>query len=284
MRYKTVSVDGIEVFYREAGDRSKPTIVLLHGFPTSSHMFRNLMPQLATQFHVVAPDLPGFGFTESPPLDAFTYTFDKLAEVMQAWLTVLGLERYFLYVMDYGAPVGFRLASAAPEKIAGLIVQNGNAYEEGLTEAWAPIRAYWQDKSDNTEVPLQELLTPEFTRLQYVNGVQQEDKISPDCWAMDCAFFNDPLRKKIQLALFYDYRNNLASYADWQAYFRQHQPATLLVWGVNDLFFSREGAECYARDLQNLESHYFDTGHFALEDHAEEIADLMRRFVEQQVG
>lgn len=284
MRYQHITLSDVQLFYREMGERKNPAIVLLHGFPTSSHMYRELMPLLAEHYYVVAPDLPGFGFTQSPPLGQFEYSFDHLARVTEAWLSALGLNDYFLYIMDYGAPVGLRIASRHPERVRGLIIQNGNAYAEGLTPAWEPIREYWKDKSAENAQRLAGLMSSEFTREQYVAGTRDPARISPESWGLDCWFFTDPQRREIQLELFYDYQSNLALYDDWQAYFRAHQPPALITWGVNDMFFSMEGAQAYQRDLKNIEQHYFDTGHFALEDHCEEIGYLINRFAARHTG
>ena len=284
VRYRTVEIDGLDIFYREAGSSDAPTILLLHGFPTSSHMFRNLMPALADKFHLIAPDYPGFGNSSMPKLDEFDYTFDRLAEVMGDFIDGLGIEKYTLYVMDYGAPVGFRLAVKHPERVEALIVQNGNAYDEGLRDFWKPIKAYWKDKTtENAEALRNSLLTLEATRWQYTNGVRDPETISPDNWLVDQYLLERPGNKDIQLQLFYDYGSNPPLYPKWQAYFREFQPPTFIVWGKNDYIFPAEGAIPYERDLKNVESHLLDTGHFALEEDGEVIAGLIRNFLQRKV-
>ena len=281
--HKTVSVDGLDIFYREAGPQSAPTILLLHGFPTSSHMFRNLIPELSDRFHVVAPDYPGFGYSSMPSVDEFDYTFDRLTEVVEQFIEKLGLEKYSLYVMDYGAPVGFRLASGHPERVEALIVQNGNAYDEGLLEFWEPIKAYWKERSEVNANALRKLFTAEATKWQYTHGVLNVESISPDTWTLDQALLDRPGNNEIQLQLFYDYGSNPPLYPKWQAYFRKHQPPTLLVWGKNDPIFPAEGAHPYKRDLGNIEFHLMNTGHFALEEEGHTIAGLIRQFLEDNV-
>ncbi len=270
--YRTVEIDGIKIFYREAGDPAKPTLLLLHGFPSSSHMFRELIPALARTYHVVAPDYPGFGQSDAPPATTFNYSFDKLAGIVDKFTAKVGLGRYALYVQDYGAPIGYRLAAAHPERISGIIVQNGNAYEEGFTPAWAAIKAYWADTSPAAAQPLRDFLSVTGTKFQYLTGVREPARISPDGWASDQAGLDRPGNAEIQLALFHDYRANLARYPEWQAYFRRYQPPTLIVWGRNDPFFSEAGARAYQRDLPKAELHLYDTGHFALEEEAADIA------------
>ena len=278
--HRTVKIDGLDIFYREAGPKGAPAVLLLHGFPTSSHMFRNLIPALADQYHVVALDYPGFGQSSAPRVDEFDYTFDKLAEVVEKFTEKVGLTSYTLYVQDYGAPVGYRLAIKHPERVTGLVVQNGNAYEEGLdNDFWKPLKAYWKDRTNQNAEPLQGFLTLEGTRWQYTHGVRNVEAISPDSWTIDQALLDRPGNKDIQLALFYDYRTNSERYPTWQAYFRKHQPPTLIVWGKNDAIFPAEGAHPYKRDLQNIEFHLLDTGHFALEEDGDRIANLMRDFL-----
>ena len=277
--FRTVLIDGLDIFYREAGSPSNPTILLLHGFPTSSHMFRNLIPALADRFHLVAPDYPGFGYSSMPTVDDFDYTFDHLAEVMAGFIAAIGLKRYSLYVMDYGAPVGYRLATQYPERVEALIVQNGNAYEEGLGDFWQPIRAYWQNKTPENAERLRQSLTLDGTKWHYATGVRNLEAISPDNWHLDQSRLDRPGNQDIQLALLYSYRSNPPLYPQWQAYFRQYQPPTLLVWGKNDQSFLVDGAYSYKRDLQDLEFHLFDTGHFALEEEGEVIANHIRRFM-----
>ncbi len=277
--YKTVKIDGLDVFYREAGPKDAPTILLLHGFPTSSHMFRNLIPALADEFHLVAPDYPGFGHSSAPAVDKFTYTFDNLAGVVEKFTEKVGLTKYALYVQDYGAPVGFRLATKHPERVTGLVVQNGNAYDEGLdNDFWKPLKAYWKDKTDKTAEPLKGFLTTDGTKWQYTHGVRNVETISPDTWLIDQTLMDRPGNKDIQLALFYDYRSNSPLYSKWQEYFRTHQPPALIAWGKHDAIFPAAGAEPYKRDLKTIDFNLLDTGHFALEEDGQKIADLIRAF------
>ena len=277
--YQTISIDGLDIFYREAGSRDNPTILLLHGFPTSSHMFRNLMPVLADRFHLVAPDYPGFGNSSMPTVNEFDYTFDRLAEVMEKFIIAIDLKQYSLYVMDYGAPIGYRIAAKYPERVQTLIVQNGNAYEEGLREFWEPIKAYWQDRSPENAEKLKHLFTLEATKWQYTNGVRNLEAISPDTWTVDQHFLDRPGNEEIQLALFYSYGTNPPLYPQWQEYFRKHQPPTLIVWGQNDYIFPAEGAYPYQRDLKDVEFHLLDTGHFALEEEGDAIANYIGQFL-----
>jgi pimeloyl-ACP methyl ester carboxylesterase len=285
IRHKTILVDGLEIFYREAGPDDAPTILLLHGFPTSSHMFRNLIPALSGEFHLVAPDYPGFGKSPMPKVDEFDYTFDHIAEIVDRFIEKLGVNRYSLYVMDYGAPVGFRIAAKHPERVESLIVQNGNAYDEGLREFWEPIKAYWKEKSkENGDVLRNNILTIEATEWQYTNGVRNPETIAPDNWFHDQYLMDRPGNKDIQLELFYDYGSNPPLYPEWQAFFRKYQPPTLIVWGKNDYIFPEEGAHPYKRDLKNVEFHLLDTGHFALEEDGELIAGFIRDFMEKNVA
>ena len=280
IKNQTITVDGQSIFYREAGDKENtPTILLLHGFPTSSHMFRNIIPALADKFHLVAPDYPGFGYSSMPPVDKFEYTFDHLAEIVDKFITRIGLERYSLYVMDYGAPIGYRLAVKHPEKIEALMVQNGNAYDEGLGEFWEPLKAYWNEPNDKNKNALKKFLTIEATRWQYTHGVKNENAISPDNWIHDQLLLDRPGNNEIQLQLFYDYKSNPPLYRQWQEYFRKYQPLTLVVWGRNDIIFTKEGAIPYQRDLKNIQIHLLNTGHFALEEEGELIAELISRFL-----
>ena len=250
--HKTVKVDGLDIFYREAGSRKNPTILLLHGFPTSSQMFRNLIPALADRFHLVTPDYPGFGNSAMPSVDEYDYTFDSLARVVEGFTEKLNLKSYSLYVMDYGAPVGFRLAAQHPERVRALIVQNGNAYAEGLRDFWKPFRAYWKDRTAKNAKALRGFLNLKATKWQWTHGTRNAAAISPDTWTVDQYYQDRPGNKEIQLQLFYDYGSNPARYPKWQAYFRQYQPLTLIVWGKNDYIFPAEGADPYKRDLKNL--------------------------------
>jgi pimeloyl-ACP methyl ester carboxylesterase len=277
--YRTIAIDGLDIFYREAGSRENPTILLLHGFPTSSHMFRNLMSALADRFHLVAPDYPGYGNSSMPTVDEFDYTFDHLAQIVEKFITAIDLKKYSLYVMDYGAPIGYRIAAKYPERVQSLIVQNGNAYEEGLGEFWNPIKAYWQDRSPENADKLKYLVTLEATKWQYTNGVRNLEAISPDTWNMDQLFLDRPGNVEIQLALFYSYGTNPALYPQWQEYFRKYQPPALIVWGKNDYIFPAVGAYPYQRDLNDVEFHLLDTGHFALEEDGDAIANYIRQFL-----
>ena len=277
--YRRVTVGSHEIFYREAGSPARETLLLLHGFPSSSHMFRNLIPLLADRFHLIAPDLPGFGFTASPGRDAFRYTFDNLAMTIEAFTEVLGLQRYAIYVFDYGAPVGFRLARAHPERVTAIISQNGNAYEEGLSTGWDPIQRYWRQPTPENREALRQLLTPDSTRFQYLHGVKDETLVAPESHELDSALLARPGNDEIQLDLFLDYASNVALYPAFQEYFRRRRPPVLAVWGRHDPFFLPPGAEAYRRDNPDAEVHLFDAGHFALETHAREIAEKIRRFL-----
>jgi pimeloyl-ACP methyl ester carboxylesterase len=277
--YRTVSVDGLKVFYREAGNPKAPAVLLLHGFPTSSHMFRELIPALADRYHVLAPDLPGFGFTDAPDRKTFEYSFDHLAEVIERFTEVIGLNRYALYVFDYGAPVGFRLAMEHPGKITSLISQNGNAYEEGLSDGWNPIQAYWKDPSPQNRAALRAFLKPETTQWQYTHGVDDPERLSPDAWTLDAALLARPGNDEIQLDLFGDYQSNVALYPKFQEYFRASRPPLLAVWGKNDPFFLPAGAEAFRRDNPQAEIHLLDAGHFALESRGPQIAAIIREFL-----
>lgn len=283
IRYRTVQVDGLDIFYREAGPSNAPAVLLLHGFPTSSRMYRNLIPLLADRYRVVAPDYPGFGRSAMPDRNGFAYTFENLAWIVNEFTRAVGLSRYALYLMDYGAPIGYRLALAHPERLTALLVQNGNAYEEGLQEFWTPIRKYWQDPSLANRDALRVLLAPEPTQWQYTNGVPDPTLLDPDTWKLDQLGLDRPGNDDIQLDLFYDYRTNLPLYPEFQAWFRAQQPPTLVVWGKNDVIFTAGGAVAYKRDLPNAEVHLLDTGHFALETHSAEIARLICDFLGRQV-
>jgi len=277
--FQKVDVDGIGVFYREAGPEDAPTILLLHGFPTAGHMFRDLIPQLAERFRLVAPDLPGFGQSDMPARSVFTYTFENIANVIDRFAEVIGLRRFAIYVFDYGAPVGFRLAVRHPDKLTAIISQNGNAYEEGLSEGWNPIRAYWQDPSPPNREALRSFLASETTRWQYTHGVPDVTAISPDGYSLDNFYLARPGTDEIQLDLFGDYKSNVALYPTFHNYFRAHKPRFLAVWGKNDPFFLPGGAEAFRRDIPDAKIHFFDTGHFALETHAKEIAAVIRDFL-----
>ncbi|MGI9516067.1 MAG: alpha/beta fold hydrolase [Pirellulaceae bacterium] len=281
--YKTAQIEGLDIFYREAGPKDAPVILLLHGFPTSSHMFRNLIPALADRYHVIAPDYPGYGNSSMPSVDEFEYTFDHMADIVEQLTENLGVEKYSIYLMDYGAPVGFRLAVRHPERVESLIIQNGNAYDEGLREFWEPLKAYWKDRTEENETALRNLLTLEATQWQYTHGVRDVTAISPDNWNIDQRLLDRPGNQEIQLAMFYDYGSNPGRYPKWQQYFRDYQPPTLIVWGKNDHIFPAEGAHPYRRDLDNVEFNLLDTGHFALEEDGELIANHIRDFLAKNV-
>jgi len=277
--HRTAKVDGLDMFYREAGPSDAPAVVLLHGFPTSSHMFRNLIPALADRYRVIAPDYPGFGLSAMPDRKDFDYTFARYTELVDKLLTQLGAKSYALYVMDYGAPVGFRLALLHPERVTALIVQNGNAYEEGLSPFWDPIKAYWADGSADKRAALRRLMSAAVTKFQYTDGVKDVSRIDPANWLYDQQLLDRPGNIEIQLDLFYDYRTNVTLYSQFQAFFRDRQPPTLIVWGANDKIFSAASAQALMRDLPKAELHLFDTGHFALEDKADEMVPLIRDFL-----
>jgi pimeloyl-ACP methyl ester carboxylesterase len=279
IHYRKANVDGMKVFYREAGAVDAPTLLLLHGFPSAGHMFRELIPALADRFRVVAPDLPGFGQSDMPSRDKFTYTFARLAEVIERFTEVIGLGRFAIYVFDYGAPTGFRLAVRHPERISAIISQNGNAYEEGLSDGWSPIRAYWMDASEANRKALRAFLSPETTVWQYTHGVSDTTLVSPDGFSLDNFYLARPGADEIQLDLFGDYKSNVAMYPEFQAYFRKHKPRFLAVWGKHDPFFLPAGAEAFKRDIPEAQVRFLDTGHFALETHCDEIATAIREFL-----
>ena len=277
--YQYGIVNGNKIFYREAGPKTAPAILLLHGFPTSSHMFRNLIPALADSYHVVAPDLPGFGFSDAPDRKQFRYTFERLAETIDNFTRTIGLDRYTIYVFDYGAPVGLRLALAHPERITAIISQNGNAYDEGLSQGWNPIQKYWKEPTAENRAALREFLTPDATKSQYIHGVQDETLVAPEAYSLDSALLARPGNDEIQLDLFLDYANNVALYPKFQDFFRTKRPPMLAVWGKNDPFFVPPGAEAFKRDNPRAVVRFVDTGHFALETHAREIAESIRDFL-----
>ena len=283
--YHTVDIDGVKVFYREAGPKDAPTVLLLHGFPSSSHMFRNLIPKLADRYHVIAPDYPGYGQSAQPAMDKFSYSFDNLAAVVDKLTIRLGLGKFAIYVQDYGAPIGYRIASAHPQKISAIIVQNGNAYDEGIDNAfWAPLKAYWKDKTEANAAKLRPFFELDATKWQYSEGFRDPaTNVSPDAWIVDQAYMDRPGNKEIQLELFHSYGTNPPHYPAWQAYFRKHQPPMLIVWGKNDKIFPAAGATPYLRDLPKAELHLLDTGHFALEEDGDEIARLIRDFLGRKV-
>lgn len=276
--HRTANVAGVELFYREAGPRGAPAVVLLHGFPSSSHMYRNLIPALADRFHVIAPDLPGFGLSEMPSPQDFDYGFESFSKIVASFLDQLGIERYALYVMDYGAPTGFRLAVAHPNRVTALIVQNGNAYEDGMGDFWEPTRAYWADPQAKRDA-MRPFLTLDGTRFQYLTGAADAERIDPAAWLTDQLFLDRPGSTDIQLDIIQDYRTNVALYPEFHRYFREHRPPALILWGANDPIFLPDGARAYLRDLPDAELHYFETGHFALEEKADEMIPILRDFL-----
>ena len=282
--YRTAMVDGVSIFYREAGPENGPVVLLLHGFPTSSHMFRNLIPLLADRYRVIAPDYPGFGQSAAPDHTQFTYSFGHYADLVDQLLQQLKMQRYAMYVMDYGAPVGYRLALKHPERVSALIVQNGNAYSEGLKGFWDPIKAYWADGSPAHREALNFLVAPETTKFQYTDGVQDVSRIDPDNWLHDQVLLDRPGNRDIQLDLFHDYGSNVPLYPQFQAFFRQYQPPTLIVWGKNDKIFPADGAGPYLHDLPKAELHLLDTGHFALEDKLDKMAPLIHSFLDRHLA
>lgn len=282
--YQFIDINGVNIFYREAGLKTAPTLVLLHGYPTSSHMFRNLIDSLSGKYHLIAPDYPGYGRSEQPPLADFEYTFDNFAKIIDTLLEKLEISKYSLYLMDYGAPVGWRIASANPEKIDTLIVQNGCAYEEGLETFWDPFKAYWKDRNDKeAESTLQTFHQPDGLKWQYTHGVPDTSLISPDNWEIDLRHLERPENNQIQLNLFYDYGTNPPNYPKWQQYFRDHNPEMLIVYGKNDYIFPASGAEAYKKDVKNLEYHLYDAGHFALESKGDEMAEVIEDFLDRKI-
>ena len=277
--FRKAVVDGLNIFYREAGPKDAPAILLLHGFPSASHMFRDLIPELADRYRIVAPDLPGFGQSDMPDRGQFTYTFDNVARVIDRFTEIVGLDRFAIYVFDYGAPTGFRLATWHPERVLAIISQNGNAYAEGLSDGWKPIRAYWEDSSPSNRDALRAFLAPETTVWQYTHGVPDATAVSPDGYSLDNFYLARPGADEVQLDLFGDYKSNVALYPEFQAYFRAHKPPFLAVWGRNDPFFLPAGAEAFKRDMPDAVVRFLDTGHFALETHAIEIAAAIRDFL-----
>ena len=277
--FRKANVDGFNIFYREAGAKDAPTILLLHGFPSASHMFRDLFPLLADRFHLVAPDLPGFGRSDMPDRSKFTYTFDSIARVIDRFIAVIGLDRFAIYVFDYGAPTGFRLATWHPARVTAIISQNGNAYAEGLSDGWKPIRAYWEDPSRANRDALRAFLAPETTVWQYTHGIADPTAVSPDGYSLDNFYLARPGADEVQLDLFGDYKSNVALYPVFQEYFRTGRPPLLAAWGKNDPFFLPAGAEAFKRDVPDAVVRFFDTGHFALETHADEIAAVIRDFL-----
>lgn len=283
--YHTRKINGVEIFYREAGDKNKPALLLLHGYPTSSHMFRNLINYLADDFYVIAPDYPGYGRSEQPPIAEFAYTFENMYTIVKTLLDELDIQKYSLYLMDYGAPIGFRIASRNPEKVDTLIIQNGCAYDEGLETFWDPIKVYWGDRNNKeAENTLRGFHDPNGLKWQYTHGVPDTSVISPDNWEIDLRHLERPENGQIQLDMFYDYQTNVVLYPEWQEYFRKYQPETLIVYGKDDYIFPGVGAEAFKKDLKNLEFHLFGTGHFALESFGDEISALIKDFLLRKTG
>ncbi len=283
MMEKTIDIDGLKISYKEGGQKDAPTILLLHGFPTSSHMFRNLIPALEDKFHLVAPDYVGYGKSSMPSVDEFVYTFAHQTDIVEKFTEKLGLDKYSLYVMDYGAPIGFRLALRHPERVQGFIVQNGNAYEEGLLEFWDPIKAWWKDKTEENEKKLHYLVSKDTTKWQYTNGTRNPDTIDPANWITDQVGLDRPGNVAIQLVMLYDYRTNLPLYPKFQEYFRKYHPPMLITWGKNDYIFPEAGAHQYEHDLKNVEKYILDTGHFALEEDLDFIAQKISKFMNSKV-
>jgi len=283
VNYQTVGVNGLNIFYREAGKKSSPTLLLLHGFPSSSHMFRNLIPMLAEHYHIVAPDFPGFGQTDLPSHKEFAYSFANLAEVVGKFTEAVGLKKFSIYIFDYGSPVGLRMALKHPERVQAIISQNGNAYVEGLSDGWNPIRAYWKEPSQANRDALRSMLTPQTTEFQYVHGVADKSLVSPDGRSLDDFYLSRPGAHEAQLDLFLDYAKNVEMYPEFQKFFRTAKPPFLAVWGKNDPFFLPAGAEAFKRDIPNAEIQFFDTGHFALETHCSEIAAVILKFLKKVV-
>jgi len=279
--YKYQEVRGLKIFYREAGNPLKNTIVLLHGFPSSSHMYRNVISQLSDEYHLIAPDYPGFGESDFLPADEFTYSFDNIAKIMDEFLESLNIARYTLMIQDYGAPIGFRIATAHTERVQGLIVQNGNAYEEGLGEPFIDIRKFWENRTPETEAAASGILSLEATKFQYLHGTKNPESINPDNWNLDYCKLSRPGNGHAQIELFYDYRNNVKLYPEWQKYLRQNQPPLLIAWGKNDPFFTEAGAKAYLRDVKKVDYHSYDTGHFALEEEGDAIINAIRNFMQQ---
>ena len=283
--YGSIAVDGLNIAYREAGSPGAPKLVLLHGFPSSSHQYRDLVRALADRFHVIAPDYPGFGLSDVPDPSQFAYTFDNIARVVGRFLSIKGFERYGLFVQDYGGPVGFRLVDANPNVLEWLVIQNSNAYEVGFTAAWDGLRnALWKNRSDETESPLRGFLTPETIKTIYLHGAKRPELVSPDAWESDIAFMRRPNSERLNLDLFYDYRTNVPKSDAWQTFLRERQPETIIFWGQKDIFFTPEGGDAYLVDLPTAEMHRLEAGHFAVEDHLEYIAGHMKRFYTQRVA
>lgn len=284
VHYRTTRINDVDIFYREAGPKDAPVVLLLHGFPTSSNMFRNLIPRLASSFHVIAPDYPGYGQSGMPDRKNFAYNFENMTNIVDELISKLGISKFSMYVMDYGAPIGYRLALRRPEQVEAIIIQNGNAYEEGLKEFWDPIKNYWKDNRPENRQALAFLASPKATKWQYENGVSDTTLLDPTAWILDQYGMDRPGNADIQLDMLYDYRTNVPLYPQFQAFFRKQKPPTLIVWGKNDAIFPPDGATPYQRDLPDVETHLLDTGHFALETHCDEIAEHIDRFLNKNLG
>lgn len=278
-KFKTEHVDGINIAYREAGDNKKPSLLLLHGYPSSSHQYRKVFNRLADKYHLIAPDYPGFGHNDFPAPDQYDYTFDNISKTINSFLEKLEIDNYAIVMQDYGAPVGFRIALAHPERVTAIITQNGNAYEEGIGEAWKPIKKLWANRIKENEEALLDAFSLEGLKWNYTHGTQDVESINPDCWHLDYLRMQRPYAKKVNIDLWYDYQNNLKQYPQWQAYLREHQPPVLVVWGKNDEYFPESGAAAFKKDSKNIEYHIYDTGHFAMEEYGDEIIDEIEEFM-----
>ncbi len=279
IKYRTIVVDGLSIAYREVGHASKPTILLLHGYPSSSHQYRKVLNQLGDEFHLIAPDYPGFGNSDFPSPEEYEYTFDHIAHTMQSFIKLKGLDSFAIMMQDYGAPIGFRIATAIPEKVTAIITQNGNAYEEGIGEAWAGIKAFWKDRNERTEKALLPAFTLDGLKWQYTHGTRNAENINPDTWQLDYLRMSRPNAHQVNLDLWYDYQSNLELYPKWQKYLREHQPPVLVVWGKNDEYFPESGAEAFRKDVKKIDYNIYDTGHFALEENGDEIISKIRDFM-----
>jgi len=278
-KFKTEHVDGINIAYREAGDNKKPSLLLLHGYPSSSHQYRKVFNRLADKYHLIAPDYPGFGHSDFPAPDQYDYTFDNISKTINSFLEKLEIDNYAIVMQDYGAPVGFRIALAHPERVTAIITQNGNAYEEGIGEAWKPIKKLWANRTKENEEALLDAFSLEGLKWNYTHGTQDVESINPDCWHLDYLRMQRPYAKKVNIDLWYDYQNNLKQYPQWQAYLREHQPPVLVVWGKNDEYFPESGAAAFKKDSKNIEYHIYDTGHFAMEEYGDKIIDEIEKFM-----
>lgn len=278
-KFKTEHVDGINIAYREAGDNKKPSLLLLHGYPSSSHQYRKVFNRLADKYHLIAPDYPGFGHSDFPAPDQYDYTFDNISKTINSFLEKLEIDNYAIVIQDYGAPVGFRIALAHPERVTAIITQNGNAYEEGIGEAWKPIKKLWANRTKENEEALLDAFSLEGLKWNYTHGTQDVESVNPDCWHLDYLRMQRPYAKKVNIDLWYDYQNNLKQYPQWQAYLREHQPPVLVVWGKNDEYFPESGAAAFKKDSKNIEYYIYDTGHFAMEEYGDKIIDEIEKFM-----